>query len=116
MIYFGLKSQRHYISVSHSSYKKGWGRFLIHEKNGTSTNIMFKVVEKIHIAYTHHQAFGYFGLKGIGNIDIVLPKPLVLSSLLNLATSNQEAQTFYDRVHPYMIDKAIDVSIKKDIS
>ena len=34
-----------------------------------------------------------------------LPDPLVLSALLNLATSAQEVKIFYDRVLSYMISK-----------
>ena len=37
-------------------------------------NNIFRKVEKIQIADMHHQAFGYFGLQEIGNVNQVLPK------------------------------------------
>ena len=70
-------------------------------------NNIFNQKYQIQISYTHHRAHGYFGLKGIGNVVNVLPNPLVVTDLLNLATSAQEVQNFYDMVHSDMIDNSI---------
>ena len=76
---------------------------------GTGANNIFRQVENIQISYIHYQAHGYFGLLSIGNIgNQVLPKPLVVSALQNLANNEQEVQKFYDRVQSDMIAKAIE--------
>ena len=67
-------------------------------KTGASANNIFRQVEQIHIEYIHHQAHGYFGLVGILNAVNTLLNPLVVSYILNLATSSQEVHNFYDRV------------------
>ena len=62
-------------------------------------NNIFRQVEQTHIADTHHQAHGYFGLSGIVNVENnVLPEYLLVSALLNLANTPQEVQNLYDRV------------------
>ena len=56
----------------------------------TGNKHIFRQVENIHIADMHHQEHGYLGLIGIGNIgNQALPKPLVVSSLQNLASDTQ---------------------------
>ena len=62
----------------------------------------------------HHQAHGYFGLLGIGNIgNKVLSNPLVVSALQNFSNNLQEVQNFDVRVGSDMIAKAIEFSITK---
>ena len=62
---------------------------------GAGDNNIFWQVENIHIADIHHQAHGYFGVPGNGNIgNQLLPKPFVLSALHNLANSAQLVQNF----------------------
>ena len=55
---------------------------------GACPNNVFRQVEKIQISDMHHQAHGYLGLLGIGNVgNQFLPKPLVVSSLQNLSNN-----------------------------
>ena len=69
---------------------------------------------QIQIADMNHQAHGYFGLLGIGNVgNQVIPDPLVVSNLQNMDGDTQTVQTFYDKVHSYMIAKEIESSILK---
>ena len=83
-------------------------------QTGTVSNNIFRRVYHIQLAYIHHQAHWYFGLTGIGNVgNNVLPKPLLASALLNLSTSAQEVNHFYDKVHSYMISKAVEELITK---
>ena len=58
-------------------------------------------------------AHGYFGLTEIVNFVYVLPNPMGVSALINLATSAQEAHNLCDRVLSNVIAKAIEVSITK---
>ena len=77
---------------------------------GAGPKNIFRQIYKIQLAYVHHQAHEYFRLIGIINIGSnVLPDPLLVSDLLNLAGSEQEIQNFYDKVHSDMIAKEIDV-------
>ena len=60
------------------------------------------------------QAFGYFGMQGIGNVNRVLPNPLTVSDLTKLSGGDAiEMQIFYDRLRLDIIAKAIEVSITK---
>ena len=61
-------------------------------ETGAGTNNIFRQVDHIQLSDIHHQAYGYFGLTGIVNVVNVLPKPLVVSALLDLFTSAQEVQ------------------------
>ena len=64
----------------------------------------------------HHQAHGYFGLLSIGNeVNTVLPNPLIVSALQNLANNPQDIKLFYNRVHSDMIDRELEGSIKKSL-
>ena len=45
---------------------------------------IFIVVEQIWLADIQEQAYGYFGLLGIGNVVDSLPIPLTVSYLTNL--------------------------------
>ena len=74
---------------------------------------IFRQGEQIQISDIHHQAHGYFGLLGIGNVVNILPDPLVVSSLRNLSNNTQEVQNLYTRVSSDMISKSIEVSITK---
>ena len=61
---------------------------------GSGAHKMFGHVDQIHIADIHHQSHGYFGVMGIGNVvNNVLPNPLLVSTLQNLAVSAQEVKT-----------------------
>ena len=81
---------------------------------GAVANNIFRQLDQIQIAYIHHQSHCYFGLIGIGNVgNNVLTKPLLAPSPINLATSAQEVQNLYDRVHSYMIYKAVEELITK---
>ena len=52
--------------------------------------IIFRRVEQIHIVDIHYQAHGSFGFLGIGNLgNQVLPNPLQVLALLNLAHTPQ---------------------------
>ena len=56
---------------------------------------------------------GYFGLLGIGNVvNKVLPNPLVVSALKNLANNAQEVQNLYDKVVLDMIADSNEGPIK----
>ena len=58
------------------------------------------------------QAFGYFGLQVIWNVNQVLPDPLTVSALTQLVGGNAiEIQKFYDRVLSDMIAKSIQGSM-----
>ena len=62
----------------------------------------------------HHQFHGYFGLIGIQNAKKqVLPNPLVVSALKNVANNEQAVQKFYDRFISDMIAEEIEGSSKK---
>ena len=67
-------------------------------QTGAGNNKIFSQVEQINIVDMHIQAFGYFVLQVIVNINQVLPKPLVVSSPQNLSNTVYEVQNFYDRV------------------
>ena len=95
--------------------KYGWGHLAFMIDTGAGANNIFRQVEQIQISDMHQQAHGYFGLLGIGNVENkVLPKPLAVSGIQNLANNDREVQNFYDRVHSDMIAKAIEGSIKKN--
>ena len=47
------------------------------------------VVENIQLVDMYIQAFGYFGLQGIGNLNQVFPNPLKVSDLTHLYVSNK---------------------------
>ena len=94
--------------------KYGWGSLAFMVETGTGSNNIFRHVEKIHISDMHHQAHGYFGLIGIGNVvNQVLPKPLVLSDLQKFDASSQEVQKFYDKLRLDIIANAMEGSITK---
>ena len=83
---------------------------------GAGAKNIFNQAEKILIEDMHHQAHGYFGLIGIGNVgNKVLPKPLVVSDLKNLARNAQEVQNLYDNLSLDMIDKVIE-GLKKTLN
>ena len=68
----------------------------------------------MNITDTPYQDRGYFGLLGIGNVgNNVIPNPLVVSYLQNLAGDPQQVQNIYYRVRSNMISKAIEGSITK---
>ena len=86
--------------------KYGWVCLAVMVKNGAGTNNIFRQVEQIRLADTHHKASGYFGITVIENVgNNFLPKPLVASSPLNLYTSAQEVKQFYDILRSDMISK-----------
>ena len=59
-------------------------------ETGTGPSIIFRRVEQIQIVDIHYQAHGSFGFLGIGNVvSYLLPKPLQVSTLLNLANTKQ---------------------------
>ena len=58
-------------------------------ENGAGADNICMQVYQIQHADIYHQSHGYFGLEFIVNVVHVLPKPLVLSTKLNLATSEQ---------------------------
>ena len=81
---------------------------------GTVPNNIFRVVQQIQLADMHIQAFGYFGLQGIVNVNQVLPNTLAVSDLKKLAGGNAiEIKNLYDREILDMIDKEIEGSITK---
>ena len=103
------ESDKLYISVSNAkdiidhfinlANKFVWGRLLFMVDIGVGVKNIFKVVEKIRISYMHVQKFGYFVLKGIGNVDQVLPNPFTISALTHLVGGNAiETQKLYHRV------------------
>ena len=56
-----------------------------------------------------HQAHGYFGLLGIGNVENnVLANPLVVSALQKLAGSSQEVPNFCRRLRSDIIVREIE--------
>ena len=76
---------------------------------GTGAKNIFTVIEHILLEYIQNNAHGYFGLKVIGNINLVLPNTLKISGLTQLAGGNAiEIQNFHDRVRSEMIAKAIE--------
>ena len=75
---------------------------------GASAKNIFSVLDQIQLVDIHYQSFEYFGLHGIGNINVALTNPLVVSDLLNLATSNQGVKHYFDRVRSDVISKAIE--------
>ena len=59
-------------------------------ETGAGPKIVFRQVEQIQIVYIHYQAHGWFGFIGIGDVgNQVLPNPLQVSALLNLAHTPQ---------------------------
>ena len=61
------------------SGKYGWVNLVLTVDTGSGTNKIFQQVEKIQIAYMHHQAHVYFWLIGIENVgNKVFPKPLIV--------------------------------------
>ena len=64
-------------------------------KNGAGARNIFSVVEQIHLAYMHIQVYGYFELKGIGSLHQVLPNPLTVSALKQLAGGNENETKKY---------------------
>ena len=56
-------------------------------KTGAGDMNIFRQVEQIQIADIQVQALWYFGLQGIGNLNISLKIPLQISSLQNLANN-----------------------------
>ena len=58
-------------------------------ETGAGAKNIFRQVEQIQISYMHTQAFGYFGLQVIVNVNQVLPEPLEVSSLHNLDINAQ---------------------------
>ena len=66
--------------------------------NGKGAENIFRNLDQIKISDIQHEAFVYFGLQGVRNINQALPEPLEISSLQNLDKNTQEIQNFYDRV------------------
>ena len=57
----------------------------------------------------HHQAHGYFGFLGIGNVlNQVHPNPLVISDLKKLSNNEQYLHDFYDKAHSDIIAEEIE--------
>ena len=88
--------------------KYGIVRFAFIVQTGSGAKNIFRQVEQIQFADIQHQSDGYFVLTGIVNIVNSLPNLLVVSALLNLSTSAQEVQNFYDRACSDMIAKEIE--------
>ena len=65
-----------------------WGCLSFMLNTVTDANSIFKVVYQIQIADMRVQAFGYFGLQGIVNVNQFLPNSLTVLSLKNLAGGN----------------------------
>ena len=84
------------------------GRLALMVQTGAGGKTIFCQVEQIQIEDIQVQAFLYFGLLGIGNVNSALTNPLVLSALKNLANNQQKIQNFHDRVRSDIIDKTID--------
>ena len=60
-------------------------------ETGAGARYIFRQLDQIEIAYMHHQAHGYFGLLGIGNVvNEFLPNPLVVPPLQNLSINSQK--------------------------
>ena len=93
--------------------KFGWVRLAFMVENGTVAKNIFSQVYQIKIVDMHHQAHGYFVLISIGIIgNSILPKPLVVSYLQNLASSANQVHNFYDKARSDMTAKEIEGSIK----
>ena len=96
------------------SNKYGWVRLAFMVETGEGPNKLFRQVEQIHIADIHYQDHEYFVLVVVGNVgNNVLPDPLVVSDLQNLAGDPQQIKQSYDRVCPDIIPKTIYDSITK---
>ena len=80
-------------------------------QTGLGEKNIFMQVDHMQLADIHHKSYGYFGLTSIGNVVNSLPNPLIVSYILNLATSAHEVKNLYDRVRSYRIAKAIEGSI-----
>ena len=76
----------HFLSLAN---KYDWGRLAFMAQNGSDKRNIFWKVDQKNIADIHVQSFGYFALQGIGNINQVLPNPLEVQVLLNIATTPQ---------------------------
>ena len=100
----------HFPSIAN---KYGCVRLSFMVKPGAGKKNIFRKLEQIQLAYIHHQSHGYFGLAGIGIFGNALPKTLIVSDVLNLATSTQQVQNFHEKVRSDMIAKSIECSIKK---
>ena len=94
----------HFLSISN---KYGWGRLAFMAQTGAGANIIFRQLEHIQLSYIHHESHGKFVLIGIRNVVNALPNPLVVLYLINVPTSAQEVQNFYDRVFSDMIANEI---------
>ena len=55
---------------------------------GAVANNIFRVVEHIIIEYIQNKAHEYFGLQKIGSLNQVVPNPLTVLSLTQLAYGN----------------------------
>ena len=77
------------------SYKYGWLSLAFMVQTGAGEKNIFSMVEKIQLADIRHQAHGYFGLIGIGNVINPLRNTLVLLAIKNLATNNQKETNFH---------------------
>ena len=47
-------------------------------QTGAGAKNIFRQIKNIYLADIHHQAHGYFGLTGIGNVVNFLPNPFVV--------------------------------------
>ena len=75
-------------------------------ETGSGENNILRQVYKIQIEDTKHQAHGYFGGIGIGNVgNNFLKNPLVVSAQKKLDGSSQQVKTFYDRMRSYTTAK-----------
>ena len=85
----------HFISLAN---KYGlWYLVLMVDNCVGAKNILWQV-DNIKISDIHHQSHGYFGLLVIWNVvNQVLPNPLVVSALQNLANNAQEVHKFLTR-------------------
>ena len=58
-------------------------------QTGASENTIFCQVENIQIEDMQVQGLKYFGLHGLGNVNVAFPIPLIVSYLENLANNQQ---------------------------
>ena len=90
----------------------GWGRFSFRVNTSTVANNIFRLVEQILLGDIQNQSHEYFGLQGIGNVNQVMPKYLIVSALTPLSGSNVILiQHFNYRVQSDVIAKAIEGQI-----
>ena len=99
----------HFLSIDN---KYIWVHVTFMVDTGIGAKNVFRRLQQIHLVDTNHQANGYFGLLGFGNVgNQVLPNSLVVSTLQKLDKNLQKVQDFYDSVISDMIAKAMEDSI-----